>query len=179
MCFFSIMQISQRKRERKSCRPVHAIVTGTFHPPLRKTSGRWDSRQHRPVWREVQPELENNPYQIITYVTSCKSLLWSCVKLDDALLKNFCLATSTGYIKEDEQPDVRMRRRRPYLAKFSPKAKSQNKQSWVDTLWAQHHFRWIQIEIRDVSARNKSQMYVLNVCMSVFTWVFTFYDLNY
>ncbi|XP_065114747.1 DNA endonuclease RBBP8 [Paramisgurnus dabryanus] len=33
-----------------------------------------------------------------------------------------------GYIKEDEQPDVRIRRRRPYLAIFSPKAKSQNKQ---------------------------------------------------
>lgn len=34
-----------------------------------------------------------------------------------------------GYIKEDEQLDVRMRRRRPYLAMFSPKVKSQNKQS--------------------------------------------------
>ncbi|NP_001012518.1 DNA endonuclease RBBP8 [Danio rerio] len=32
-----------------------------------------------------------------------------------------------GYIKEDEQPDVRIRRRRPYLAMFSPKAKSQKK----------------------------------------------------
>ncbi|RXN24663.1 DNA endonuclease RBBP8 [Labeo rohita] len=30
-----------------------------------------------------------------------------------------------GYIKEDDQPDVRIRRRRPYLAMFSPKAKSQ------------------------------------------------------
>lgn len=39
----------------------------------------------------------------------------------------------TGYIKEEEEPDVRMRRRRPYLAMFSPKAKSQKKQSWVDT----------------------------------------------
>ncbi|XP_057178380.1 DNA endonuclease RBBP8 isoform X2 [Triplophysa rosa] len=34
-----------------------------------------------------------------------------------------------GYIKEEEQPDVRMRRRRPYLAMFSPKAKSQKKPS--------------------------------------------------
>ncbi|XP_056594273.1 DNA endonuclease RBBP8 isoform X2 [Triplophysa dalaica] len=34
-----------------------------------------------------------------------------------------------GYIKEEEEPDVRMRRRRPYLAMFSPKAKSQKKQS--------------------------------------------------
>ncbi|XP_073687051.1 DNA endonuclease RBBP8 [Garra rufa] len=30
-----------------------------------------------------------------------------------------------GYIKEEDQPDVRIRRRRPYLAMFSPKAKSQ------------------------------------------------------
>lgn len=30
-----------------------------------------------------------------------------------------------GYIKEDDQPDVRIRRRRPYLAMFSPKVKSQ------------------------------------------------------
>ncbi|KAK2870352.1 hypothetical protein Q8A67_024744 [Cirrhinus molitorella] len=30
-----------------------------------------------------------------------------------------------GYIKEDDQPDLRIRRRRPYLAMFSPKAKSQ------------------------------------------------------
>ncbi|XP_076826374.1 DNA endonuclease RBBP8 isoform X2 [Brachyhypopomus gauderio] len=29
-----------------------------------------------------------------------------------------------GYIKEDDQADPRMRRRRPYLAKFSPKAKT-------------------------------------------------------
>ncbi|XP_030623507.1 DNA endonuclease RBBP8 [Chanos chanos] len=28
-----------------------------------------------------------------------------------------------GYIKEDDQTDVRLRRRRPYIAKFSPKAK--------------------------------------------------------
>uniref|UniRef100_A0A8C1QHJ5 DNA endonuclease RBBP8 n=1 Tax=Cyprinus carpio TaxID=7962 RepID=A0A8C1QHJ5_CYPCA len=33
-----------------------------------------------------------------------------------------------GYIKEDDQPDVRIRRRRPYLAMFSPKAKSQKHQ---------------------------------------------------
>ncbi|XP_067291356.1 DNA endonuclease RBBP8 [Pseudorasbora parva] len=33
-----------------------------------------------------------------------------------------------GYIKEDDQPDVRIRRRRPYLAMFSPKVKSQKKQ---------------------------------------------------
>ncbi|XDV47862.1 hypothetical protein PO909_017408 [Leuciscus waleckii] len=33
-----------------------------------------------------------------------------------------------GYIKEDDQPDVRIRRRRPYLAMFSPKIKSQKKQ---------------------------------------------------
>lgn len=32
-----------------------------------------------------------------------------------------------GYIKEDDQPDVRIRRRRPYLAMFSPKVKSQKK----------------------------------------------------
>ncbi|TRY91381.1 hypothetical protein DNTS_013513 [Danionella cerebrum] len=30
-----------------------------------------------------------------------------------------------GYINEEENPDVRIRRRRPYLAMFSPKAKSQ------------------------------------------------------
>ncbi|XP_043082238.1 DNA endonuclease RBBP8 isoform X2 [Puntigrus tetrazona] len=33
-----------------------------------------------------------------------------------------------GYIKEDDQPDARIRRRRPYLATFSPKAKSQKHQ---------------------------------------------------
>ncbi|XP_067234442.1 DNA endonuclease RBBP8 isoform X1 [Chanodichthys erythropterus] len=33
-----------------------------------------------------------------------------------------------GYIKEDDQPDVRIRRRRPYLAMFSPKVKSQKHQ---------------------------------------------------
>ncbi|XP_039540452.1 DNA endonuclease RBBP8 isoform X2 [Pimephales promelas] len=33
-----------------------------------------------------------------------------------------------GYIKEDDQPDIRIRRRRPYLAMFSPKVKSQKKQ---------------------------------------------------
>uniref|UniRef100_A0A672LA16 DNA endonuclease RBBP8 n=1 Tax=Sinocyclocheilus grahami TaxID=75366 RepID=A0A672LA16_SINGR len=33
-----------------------------------------------------------------------------------------------GYIKEDDEPDVRIRRRRPYLAMFSPKAKSQKHQ---------------------------------------------------
>ncbi|ROI16403.1 DNA endonuclease RBBP8 [Anabarilius grahami] len=33
-----------------------------------------------------------------------------------------------GYIKEDDQPDVRIRRRRPYLAMFSPKVKSQKQQ---------------------------------------------------
>lgn len=29
----------------------------------------------------------------------------------------------TGYIKEDNQADLRLRRRTPYLATFSPKAK--------------------------------------------------------
>ncbi|XP_051537973.1 DNA endonuclease RBBP8 [Myxocyprinus asiaticus] len=33
-----------------------------------------------------------------------------------------------GYIKEEDQPDVRIRRRRPYFAMFSPKVKSQKEQ---------------------------------------------------
>lgn len=67
------MQIFQRKRERKNCPPAHAIGISTFHPPLPKTSGKWDSRQRRPVWTGVLPDVI-----LKSYTTICIQCIMHC-----------------------------------------------------------------------------------------------------
>lgn len=175
------MQTFQKKKDRKNCLPVHVIATATSHLPLQRTSGKWVSHQHRPVWKEVLHCLHFWLIAEMYYITLimlhyiCTNALFPAHTVTMRLLiyrlpvkgrmtrffYQFILVTealrrhsllSTGYIKEDDQPDVRIRRRRPYLAMFSPKAKSQKHQHWVHPLevqiWFKNHTgtKWMNMQ---------------------------------